>query len=194
MMESYQETGTMSTSGASGADESIQPRHPSIVVIDPPAMTAPLRWTADDADPFCRVIDTLPNTAAQHCAAIIYDLLFDYAQQRIITSACRMPIALIAGVTGYSKGAMWRSLPFLARAGLLVWGHADTGNVTVQLTVPDLATIQALPLPQALVMRERASIISPSLRLLAIRGDIALGFAGNKQTITVLRSRKESSQ
>lgn len=177
-MTEYHET-------ALGASESIQPRHPSIVVIDPPATSAPLSWSAADNDPFCRCIDTLPSIAAQHCAAVIYDLLFDYEEQQIITSACRIPIALIAGVAGYSKAAIWRNLPICARAGLLVWKNAGGDLVTVQLTPPDLAHP---PHPPAHTRPGAPpSTIPPSLRQLEADGYIALTLEANKQTITLLR-------
>lgn len=185
--ESYHEN----EEGAIGADESSTPRHPSIVVVDPPATSAPLTWTAEDDDPFCRVIDALPNTAAQHCAAVIYDLLFDYATQRIITSKSRMSVALIAGVAGCSKGAMWRSLPILQQAGLLVWNKDSGNNVTLQLTPPELPW-HALSALSGQAMRERPSIIPPLLREMERRGAIAITFSGTAQVITHLRRRDGS--
>jgi hypothetical protein len=187
-MREYHET----ESGAMGAHESIKPRHPSIVVITPPVTSEPLIWTAESDDLFCRFIDALPSTAAQHCAAVIYDLLHDYTQQRVITSACRIPMALIAGVAGYSKAAMWRSLPIIARAGLLSWENAGHGDVAVQLAPPDLTNPP--PAPVAPPFGVAPSTIPPALHALSAHGYLALGIESNERQITLLRGREEPSQ
>jgi hypothetical protein len=172
----------------SSGDESIRPRHPSIIVLTPPVISVPLIWTAAADNPFCRSIDMLPSKAAQHAAAVIYDLLYDFRQQRIITNPCRLPIALIGGVTGYSKAAIWRTLPRIQRAGLLVWKNAGA-CVIVQLTPPDSTTF---PRMRARVFPgSPPSTIPPSLRQLELDGWIALTLSANRQTITLLRDRDE---
>lgn len=188
-MESYH----TNDEGAIGADESFQPRHRSIVIIDPPATFRPLHWTAEDDDPCCRVIDALPNTTVQTIASVIYDLLFDYAQQQIVTSPVRISIALIAGVAECSKGALWRSLPLIAHAGLLVWEDTRKGTIIVRITPPDLPWRALTAIPEQ-PMRERPSIIRPLLRELERRKAIAITFSDSAQHITHLRrqSRNEA--